>query len=154
MSEIRRLQALLESTFSGPNSWHGPSVTDALAGVTAARAARQPMPQAHSIWELVLHMTTWREEVCRYFEEGRYGPVSDERNFPQVGDVSDEAWKEAVDRLQQSQQRLVANLQELSEEDLGRQVEDNDCDCYLLLHGIIHHDLYHAGQINLLKKAA
>jgi uncharacterized damage-inducible protein DinB len=125
-----------------------------LNGVTAAQAGARPIPHAHTIWELVLHVAAWDGAVLR-----RLGGValelSDAENFPSVPDISDTAWHKAVSEMKQVHQELldaVATLPDARLFELVPGKEGAHYTFYYMLHGVVQHELYHAGQIALLKK--
>ena len=151
MSEVSRILDLLQRTFEG-ESWHGDPVMKVLAGVTAAQAAQKPLPSAHSIWELVLHMATWKDVARLRLEHNDHVPT-DQENFPPVTETSPEAWQRAVERLVNAHRLLYAAVERMPEAKLNEEFPPNGkLSHYVRLHGVIHHDLYHAGQIALLKK--
>ena len=152
MSELKRLNDQLNRAFQG-KAWHGPSVSEVLAGVTAEQAAAHPIPGAHSIWELTLHIATWERVGRRRIEEFTPIDVSDEEDWPPVTHTSDEAWAETLDELRHNHEALRAAIRGLEEARLEDIVPGTEYSVYFLLHGVIQHDLYHAGQIALLKKA-
>jgi uncharacterized damage-inducible protein DinB len=130
---------------------------EALAGVSAEAAAKKPIHNAHSIWELVLHMTTWVNVTRRRFQ-GESVQVSEAEDFPPVSETSEPAWRAALARLQKANHDLIAALAAAADEPdfvkrLNATVPGKDHSVYVLLHGIVQHNLYHAGQIVLLKKA-
>lgn len=151
-SEVKRIQDQLRRSHQGP-AWHGPSLDEILQGVDARRASARPLPNAHSIWELVLHVAGWEIAAVRGVE-GRAALLSDEEDFPQVPETSQAAWKQALQTLNSSHQRLQEAIGRLSDEDLERAVKglQTKYSLYGLLHGVIQHNLYHAGQMALLKK--
>lgn len=140
-------------------AWHGPSVQEVLDGVTAATAAAHAIPGAHSIWELVLHITAWRGEVVRRLDGGEPGQPP-EGDWPPVGDTSEAAWAEARRRLDDSYRRLAAAVARFAEskldESVGRKPPDPALGTvgsyYVMLHGIAQHDAYHMGQVAILRK--
>ncbi|MEM7584138.1 MAG: DinB family protein [Acidobacteriota bacterium] len=154
MNEVKRIRVMLRSTFRGP-AWHGPAVKKVLAGVEATTAAAHPIADTHSIWEMVLHMTYWRRVVVDALDGGTVDEhPPEELNWPAVTDDSPEAWQQAVAGLEASQKELVARLATLDDTRLNANVRDRDYSLYFLVHGILQHDIYHAGQIALLKKSA
>ena len=152
MSEIKRLNDQLKRAFQG-KAWHGPSVSEVLEGVTAAQAAAHPIEGTHSIWELTLHIGTWERVGRRRIEEPTPIDVSDEEDWPAVEDTSDDAWSRTLDELKRSHEALRAAIRGLDEARLEDIVPGTQYSVYFLLHGVSQHDLYHAGQIALLKKA-
>jgi uncharacterized damage-inducible protein DinB len=152
MSEIQRLEDQLRRAFEG-NAWHGPAVRELLAGITATRAAARPLSSAHSIWEIVLHMATWEEVVRRRLQGETIADLPSEQDWPPVQDTSEAAWRQAVQALEQANHVLRQTITPSNEARLAEIVPGKDHSVYVMLHGIIQHDLYHAGQIAVLKKA-
>jgi uncharacterized damage-inducible protein DinB len=129
-----------------------------LKGVTAQQAAWTPPNGAHSIWELVLHMTGWRTEVA---ERVMGKPAGDPAagDYPAVGDPTPARWTAAVDALDAAHRRLVDLTRHLTDEQVFGPTKDprnralgTGVTVYELLHGIVQHDAYHAGQIAILKR--
>ena len=152
MSETKRIKDQLTRAFEG-EAWHGPSVFEVLAGVTAEQAAAHPVAGAHSIWEIALHICTWERIARRRIEEWVPMEVSPEEDWSPVGDTSEHAWKNALNRLKLNHVTLEEVITRLDETRLREVVPGTPYNVYFLLHGVIQHDLYHAGQIALLKKA-
>jgi len=152
MSEVVRIADQLKRAFEGP-AWHGPAVMEVLKDVTAAQAAARPIENAHSIWELVLHMAVWKDVARWRIEHNEHVPTDDE-NFPPVTDTSEAAWQRAVRTLTEANTKLRDAVAAMSDEHLAEEFPaGGELSHYVRLHGVIHHDLYHAGQIALLKKA-
>ncbi|MDX6692914.1 MAG: hypothetical protein QOF02_517 [Blastocatellia bacterium] len=150
MSEVARIGSQLKRAFEG-EAWHGPSLKELLAGVTAEQGAARPLAGAHSIWEIVLHIAAW-EGVARLRLEGETALIQTEEDWPPVPDTSETAWREALTKLEGGHKQLRATLRNLTDADLDKLVAGQQYSFYFLLHGVIQHDLYHAGQIALLKK--
>lgn len=153
MSETTRIADQLRRAFGG-EAWHGDSVLEILGSVTAAQAAERPIQQAHSIWELVLHIAAWDGAVRRRLG-GEALTLSDEQNFPLVTDTSESAWRSTLARVRQVHDELVAAVAAYPDSRLDEKVPGKDPDYdtfYYMLHGVAQHELYHAGQIALLKK--
>lgn len=152
MSEIARITDLLDRTFEG-DAWHGPPVSKALEGVTAARAAAKPVAGAHSIWEITLHMRAWKDIVRRRLEGEVFAVEQDgPEDWPRVGATGDSDWKAAVDGLRAAHRALRQAIAAFDRTKLDDPVGGRSDSAYVLIHGIVHHDLYHAGQISLLRK--
>jgi uncharacterized damage-inducible protein DinB len=152
VNEIERIEDQLKRAFEG-DAWHGPGVLEILAGVTAAQAAARPLPGAHGIWELVLHIAAW-EGACRRRLAGDRAELSDEENWPSVDDTSEFAWEQARALLIDGHRRLRAAIRDTDESRLAEPILPGMPSVYVTLHGAVQHDLYHAGQIAILKKAA
>ena len=150
MAERDRILNQLERAFEG-EAWHGPSVLEALEGVTWKQALLKPVPKAHSIWELVLHMTAW-EDVVRRRLLGESPDITDEENWPRVKDQSSAAWTRALEGLRAGHMKLRQTAAGISDDLLDQSPTGKHSTRYVLLHGIIQHDIYHAGQISILKK--
>jgi len=152
MSEINRINDQLKRAFEG-KAWHGPSVSEVLADVTAEQAAAHPISGAHSIWEITLHIGTWERVGRRRIVESDPIDVSDEEDWPAVKETGEHAWKNAVNALKFNHEALREVIAGLDDSRLKDIVPGTQYSVYFLLHGVIQHDLYHAGQIALLKKA-
>jgi len=153
MSETTRIADELRRAFHG-DAWHGDSLLEILDGVTAAQAAARPIPHAHTIWELVLHITAW-DGTGRRRLGGEAWELPDEQNFPPVKDTGEAAWLKAVDRVRQVHDELVHAVSEFPDARLGDRVPGKQgahYTYYYMLHGVAQHEAYHAGQIAVLKK--
>ena len=153
MTEIERILDQLKRAFEGP-AWHGPSIKELLNGVTAQQAHARPLTNAHSIWELVHHIAVW-EDVGRRRLEGDPAevPISSPEDWPPAEDVSEAAWEQAKAALERGHQSLVEAISRVPEARLDEPILEGKSTVYVTLHGVIQHDLYHAGQIAILKKA-
>jgi uncharacterized damage-inducible protein DinB len=154
MSESARLADQIRRAFEGP-AWHGDPLLELLADVDAKTAAAHPIKNAHSIWELVLHIAAW-DNAVKIRSGGKALMVSDEENFPPVKDTSESAWHEAVEHVKKTHKELTAAVEAFPASRLQEQVpgkKESYHDFYYMLAGIAQHELYHAGQIALLKKA-
>ncbi len=150
--ETANLADQLERGFRG-GAWHGPAVAQSLAGVDAAIAARRPIPEAHSIWEIVLHLAAWMDVARRRIAGEALGDLPPELDWPAGGD--DEAdWQAALTRLDEAHCRLHADVLSLEDGRLDDPVAGSDPTVRGLLLGVLQHNVYHAGQITLLKRAA
>jgi uncharacterized damage-inducible protein DinB len=130
------------------NAWHGPSVKETLLSITAEQSLRR-IHNTHSIIELVAHMVSWRTFGIKKLEGDERYEVNDERNFPAATD-----WLKTLADLNESQSQLRAALRNFPVTKLFEPVPHGSYQYtfYTLIHGIMHHDLYHIGQIALIKK--
>ncbi len=154
MLETKRIADQLDRMAHG-GAWHGPAVLEGLDGVAAADAAARPIPEAHSIWEIVLHMTAWAGEVARRLSENAR-PLSAEADWPEPPPVSEAAWSEAKAELGNAHRALRIAIREFPPNRLDEGVvagENGVNSFYVMLHGLAQHDAYHTGQIAMLKKA-
>jgi uncharacterized damage-inducible protein DinB len=132
-------------------SWHGPSVMEVLAGVSADAAVAHPIPGAHSIWEIVLHMTAGYALVLARVR-GERAELGDDAAWPPVPEASAKAWRESQHALEQLNQQLVSAVRAFPLERLSQEL-GSEFSAYTQFCGAPQHDLYHAGQIVILKKA-
>jgi len=152
MSQAENLADLLERAFRG-GAWHGPAVAEALSGVDAATAAARPIEGAHSIWEIVHHLTAWNEAPLRRLDGERLQNLPAERDFPPVTGVSADAWRAALVALEDAHAALHARVRDLADAQLDDPVVGSDPTVRGMLLGVLQHNTYHAGQIVLLRKA-
>ena len=155
MSETTRLADQIRRAFEG-DAWHGDSVREILANVDAAMAAARPIKKAHTIWELVLHINAWDDAVLRR-TGGTAVALTDKENFPPVTDTSQASWRKAVEHFTRTHEDLVKAVVAFPDARLQEQVPGKTqsyYNFYYMFSGIVQHELYHAGQIALLKKAA
>jgi len=150
VSETARIADQLRRAWEG-EAWHGPDLKTLLDDVDARRAAARPLPGAHSIWELVLHIAAWTD-VARRRALGDNVDLAPEENFPEVTDAGEQAWTAARDRLERAHRQLLETVVALPESRLEEEVPGRGHSVYVLLHGAVQHCLYHGGQIALLKK--
>ena len=140
----------LRRAFEG-NAWHGPAVLELLDDVDAVTAAAKPLPDVHSIWELVLHVAVWDAVACRRLAGEKCQPEGI-ANFPVVPKPTEAAWRKAVTQAKRAHDVLVKTVATLPESRLRERVPGKKYDFYHMLHGVAQHELYHAGQIAILKK--
>src|SRR5262249_2764271 len=136
------------------DAWHGPSLCALLADVTADKAAAKPIAASHSIWELVLHLITWQKIVVRRLAGETIVEIPEEQNFPPVNDKRERAWKKTLDDAKLSHRQLCDAISRLTDERLSDIISGKGYTAYVMLHGVIQHNLYHAGQMAILKKAS
>ena len=150
-TELERIQDQLKRAFEG-GAWHGPSVLEVLKDVTAGQAVARPLPGAHNIWDLVLHIAAW-EDACRRRLEGDRAELSDSEDWRAIADTDEAAWERVKALLIDGHRRLRAAIAATDESRLNEPILPGMPSVYVTLHGVIQHDLYHAGQIAILKKA-
>jgi len=158
MRDVEQLADLVVRVVEG-DPWHGPNVMTLLDGVSARDAAAHAVPGAHSIWELVLHMTGWAREVQARLAGAAAGEPA-AGDWPAVRDTSRSAWAAAVAALVESHHALAAALRASDDARLAMPVVDHrdaaagtGLSQYLTLHGLVHQTTYHAGQIALVRRA-
>jgi uncharacterized damage-inducible protein DinB len=151
ISEGARIADQLRRAFCG-SAWHGPALLELLEDVDAAMAAATPLAHVHSIWELVSHVEVWDRAAIVRLDGKKHQPTG-VRNFPRVPEVTESAWRKAVGATKRTHDDLVKTVAALPDTRLRERVPGKRYDFYHNLHGVVQHELYHAGQIALLKKA-
>lgn len=159
MSTDRLLDALSRAHDGVP--WHGPSRADVLADVTATEAAWRPAPDAHSLWEIVLHMRSWTREVLRRAQgETPAEPV--DGDWPALPKPADDvAWQETLRSLEASHRALANFVATMDDAARAARVKDRPWDPpgqaitqRAMIRSLAEHDVYHTGQLALLKRLA
>jgi hypothetical protein len=151
MSESKRLADQLHRALNG-DAWHGPAWREVLEDVSLSDALRRPIPQAHSIAEIVLHTTTW-QDVARRRLEGETPKVTEEQDWPKATFTSDAEWSVTTKRLFETGKALADTVAAFPEQRLQEERPGGAGTWYQLAIGILQHELYHAGQVGLLRKA-
>jgi uncharacterized damage-inducible protein DinB len=151
VSEGARIADQLRRAFDG-SAWHGPALLELLQDVDADTAAARPLPKVHSIWELVLHIAVWDDAGLRRLNGQKWQPTG-LANFPLVSTPTEVAWRKTIAATKRTHDTLVKTVASLSDSRLGDRCPGKRYDLYHLLHGIAQHELYHAGQIAILKKS-
>src|SRR5213075_2256251 len=148
MTEPARLADQIRRAFEG-EAWHGDSVLELLKDVDAVTAAAHPIPNAHSIWDLVLHIAAWDSAVLRR-TGGVAVTLSDEENFPSIKDSSEAAWNKTIEAAKRTHGDLVKAVAAFPDSRLNEQVPGKASsyyNFYYMFSVIVQHELYHAGQI-------
>lgn len=149
--ESVRIADQLRRAFDG-SAWHGPAMMEILQDVDGATAAGKPIAGVHSIWELLLHVAAW-DGAALVRLKGKTCQLTGEANFPPVPKPTQASWRKAVAHAKRTHDTLVRTVSRLPNERLFDRVPGKRYDCYHMLHGVAQHELYHAGQIAILKKA-
>lgn len=151
MTQTEFIDDQLQRSCAG-EAWHGPSLEETLSGITAEQALARPVAGAHSIWELTMHIGVWMSAARRRLA-GDPAKLTPEQDWPPIDGGSSEAWLQTVNALQLEQNRLRAAIRSQPESSLENQTPGKNYSIAFMLHGVVQHNLYHAGQIALLKKA-
>ena len=133
------------------DAWHGPSLSELLADVPTGRAAARVVPEAHTMWELVLHIAGWTEVFLRRIDGEPLDEPTD-GDFPRMPEPSAPAWSEARSRLESVHERLSARVARLTSAELDATTPGRDYSVRFMVRGAIRHTVYHSGQIGLLKR--
>lgn len=157
MTEIARLAKQLELTFSG-DAWHGPTLENALEGISAAQAAALQAGQTHSIWEFLLHLSAWEGAALDRLTSG-YVEMPAEGDWPEIGEPTEENWAAAKEKAIERHRKLVECVATMSPDRLDERLGDarvretgGGVTVAETVFGVIQHNVYHVGQIVILKK--
>ena len=148
---MKGMEVLLDMLEEGywKKAWHGPNLRQSLKGVTAKQAAWRPAPGRHNIWEEALHAAYWKYDVRRILTGGKRGTfVLKGSNFftrPEKGSLTEKAWKADKEILETEHERLREAVKKSLKSGKSARVAR-------LIYGVAFHDIYHAGQIRLLRR--
>jgi uncharacterized damage-inducible protein DinB len=158
LTEVARISAELQRMYEGP-AWHGPGVLESIKDVTAEQANARVAANAHTIYEITHHIAAWIGEVRSRLQGKPSGNPADGDWPPAETRVSDGEWQRARDRLETRHADLLATLSSFDATRLGERVDparegpEGLATFYILLHGLVQHNAYHAGQIMLVRRA-
>jgi uncharacterized damage-inducible protein DinB len=160
MEENKRIAGLVHDVFFGGGqhdpgeAWHGPALYPLVKDLPADQAAKRPAGLTHCMWELVMHIANWNEiQVRRMKGERLDNLMNTESDWPRSISGKEEDWKRQLDRLKRSCETLRDEVSGFSTERLESQFPNREYSHYVALHGILHHIIYHTGQIALVRKA-
>jgi uncharacterized damage-inducible protein DinB len=151
-TETERIASQLNQSIEGP-AWHGPSLKEVLEGVNAGMAAAKPLAGAHSIWDLVNHVLAWQAVALATLHGSEYHSLAGEADWPRVSDRTESAWQSTLTRVDERKALLGQAIRGFPDDRLDELVPGRQFRFYDLVHGVVQHNLYHAGQIAILKRA-
>ena len=146
MASKQLILTLLDEAYE-KRTWHGPNLRQSLRGVSARQAARRPAPGRHSIWELAVHAAYWKYAVRRRLTGGKRGSfvLKGSNFFRRPVELSERAWREDCALLEREHRALRAAV--------VRALRDGHAKKLLRhIYGVAFHDVYHAGQIRMLRR--
>jgi uncharacterized damage-inducible protein DinB len=149
MDEVKLLYDQIESTFRG-RPWHGPNMIQVLEGVSLEKARLRPLSTRHSIWELVNHINYWMNVGIRGLNGEKLSNPEGIEDWPSIG-VTEEEWRESVTELERTVNTLLKILMDFPATKLEDNVPGKTFTYRTLLHGVLHHNLYHMGQIAVFR---
>ncbi len=154
-SETGIILALIDQAFDH-RAWHGTNLKGSIRGMSAAQADWRPSPGRHSIWEIVVHAAYWKYVARRRLLGEARGsfPLKGSNWFARPSDPAtrESEWKKDLALLNETHRSLREAVADLTPADLGVTPKGSKVSNLALLTGIASHDLYHAGQIQLLKR--
>ncbi|WP_221390649.1 DinB family protein [Dyadobacter sp. NIV53] len=153
--EILRIIDVLNDTYESEEAWYGPSVVEALRDVTPKMAEARISSNTNSIAEIAYHMTTWRIFAVRKIQgDAEFDIKTKDKDWKKFPIVDEFEWEAIQMELSLSQEELISELEKIeSDAFLEEFVPGRDYSYYTMIHGVIQHDVYHTGQIGLIKKA-
>jgi uncharacterized damage-inducible protein DinB len=151
--EIELLLQQLDFAYD-KKAWHGPNLRGAVRRLSAAQAAWRPQPQRHSIAEIVVHAGYWKYTVRRRLRGDKRGsfPLKGSNWFALPAPLTEQAWRGYLDLLEEEHRALRAAVAEMSPGYMRRVPAKSAFTYAALIQGAAAHDVYHAGQIQLLKR--
>jgi hypothetical protein len=128
--------------------WHGTNLRGSLRGLAIDELVWRPAPGRNNIWELALHAAYWKYAVRRRLRGDKRGsfPLKGSNFFPSPAEPDEMAWRDALSVLEEQHRALRSAVASLDAKALA------DPKRLQLVYGIAAHDLYHTGQIQLLKR--
>jgi len=152
-TEVTRIQKLLKRNWDGP-MWHGNTISETLKDINWQKAFQKPAGFSHNIYEYVKHMSCWRKFVIEYLKENNTYSVeiNSETDWITKYDPTEASWQEALNELNATQTELLTLFEKFTDEKLDETVAGKKFSWYVMIHGLVHHDIYHSAQIALLKK--
>jgi hypothetical protein len=153
--QVRQLLDVMARAYER-RSWHGTNLRGSIRGLTATQAAKRPQPDRHNVWELVVHAAYWKYAVRRRLSGEKRGSFalkgSNWLPRPDARGIVEEVWRGDVALLDTTHRELTDAVARLRDADLSRATPGSTVTNFELIAGIAAHDLYHAGQIQLIKR--
>ena len=151
--EVLQLLQIINETYD-QRAWHGTNLRGSIRGLAVEQASWRPSPARHNIWEVVVHCAYWKYIVRRRILGGKKGsfPLKGSNWFKRPVDQTDAAWRADIHLLEETHQTLRDAIAGLKSSDLKKKPFGSKWTNLQIISGIASHDLYHAGQIQLLKR--
>jgi hypothetical protein len=151
--EVALLLAILDESYD-KKAWHGPNLKGSIRGLSAEQAAWRPHPDRHSIADYVVHCAYWKYALRRRLRGDKRGsfPLKGSNWFAIASPLTEATWKEFTALLETEHRLLRAEVASLPVERLHEIPKGGKVRFSTQIFGIAAHDVYHAGQIQLLKR--
>lgn len=152
-NELALLLQMIDEAYE-KKTWHGPNLRGSLRGLTAAEAAWRPGPNRHNIWEIAVHCAYWKYTVRRKLLNEKRGsfPLKGGNFFKRPIELSEGAWKEDIRLLEECHRSMREAIASFPPSRLYSRTPNSKYTNIAVIYGIANHDIYHAGQIQLLKR--
>jgi uncharacterized damage-inducible protein DinB len=150
---MQLLLALIDQSYN-KKSWHGTNLRGSIRGLTVREALWRPSPRRHNIWEIVVHCAYWKYAVRRRIQGEKRGsfPLKGSNWFRRTGNLTETQWRSDVQLMEECHRSLHDVVTRLHAKDLKHIPHGSTVDNAMILTGIASHDVYHAGQIQILKR--
>jgi hypothetical protein len=151
--EVKLLLRIIDQAFE-KKAWHGPNLRGSIRGLTAAEAAWRPRTGRHNVWEIMVHAAYWKYAVRRRLTGEKRGSFALKGSnwFSREEGAGEKQWQADVRLLMNEHRALRSVIARMRRNALDRRPKGSREDAATLIYGIASHDLYHAGQIQLLKR--
>ena len=153
MQESKQIKTALRHLYEG-EVWHGPSIKEILVDMTAQDAIKRVTPKSKNIAEYLVHITNWRIFALEKLTGGDSYDIilNSEADWSVINELSQEGWEEILQNYEEAQTELLEVVDTYTNSKLEATVTGRKYTFYTLLHGVIHHDIYHSGQMMMLKR--
>ena len=152
-SKTALLRKKVEEIYSG-NPWYGEAFNSILKDIDPEAALKKERKEVHSIAEILAHIIGWREFLLNRLNGNDFKTEQEETfDWKRIDDNEKTAWKSLLDALEGTQNKILNLLEKSNDSFLNMSVRDNNYKMEYLIEGVIQHDIYHLGQISLLKKS-
>ncbi len=151
--QLQDLLFLIEQSYH-TKAWHGPNLRGSVRGLSANEAAWRPGTGRHNIWEIVVHCAYWKYIVRRRILGEKKGsfPLKGSNWFQRSTGLTDQAWRADIKLLESCHRSLLDAMTQVSPRELPRKPKGSKVSNLTIIVGIASHDIYHAGQIQILKR--
>jgi len=151
--QLDELLFLIEQSYN-KKAWHGTNLRGSIRGLLAREAAWRPGTGRHNIWEIMVHCAYWKYVVRRRILGEKRGsfPLKGSNWFQRSADLSEQAWREDIKLIESCHRSLLDAVSQLRPGELSRTPAGSKVSNLAIIVGIASHDVYHAGQIQLLKR--
>ncbi|MFH0990323.1 MAG: DinB family protein [bacterium] len=135
-------------------AWHGTNLRGSIRGLTVRDASWRPAADRHNIWEIVIHCAYWKYIVRRRIlgEKKGFFPLKGSNWIVQPGETTAAAWKKDIGLLQSCHRSMCEAIAQFNDNDLAIIPKGTTVSNRMIISGIAAHDVYHAGQIQILKR--
>lgn len=153
MQESKQIKTALRHLYEG-EVWHGPSIKEILVDMTAQDALRRVTPKSKNIAEYLIHITNWRIFALEKLTGGDSYDIilNSEADWSVINELDEKGWAEILQNYEEAQTELLEVVDTYTNAKLEAIVPGRKYTFYTLLHGVIHHDIYHSGQMMMLKR--